>query len=686
MPELLLEVGCEELPASFVRSAYTDLATNLKELLVEHNLLSPESKIQCLGTPRRLIVSVDAVIPQQPDSEKEQRGPALSAAFDPSGSPTPALIGFCKGAGVDVSEITKDDKYVWVKKQIKGQAATQLLTEILPKAIRNLSFEKSMRWGSGKMRFARPIRWILSRFDGQVVQFQLESISSGGTSRGHRFYADVAFEATNFDNLLTGLRKHLVEPDPELRKQRILSQAVVSGGTALVDPNLLDENVFLTEWPAVVHGKFPEHYLSLPRPVLIMAMAKHEKMFPVVDGEDKISNDFLFVRNGGENDTVKKGNEWVLGARFNDARFFYNSDTKHNLDHFLEKTETIMFGRDLGTVFQRSKRLEAACVKIAEATQASKTEVMHAGMSGKYAKADLSTGLVGELPALQGVIGAEYGARENFPADVLFALSTQYDPSKVASGGSGEERTALRLILADQIDKMAGYFALGHEPKGSSDPYGLRRSATYIIDTCWKWELLNFDLKGLFDSALNHYIDQGILKVGASLPWASIEALFTGRYQALLSDIGDDVREAATATSQLLNPRKVKFQSQVCEEIKADADLVQATTRVLNLVASAESKGETLDPTKAGSNLNAPEGEALLKIVEAAEPAAMASYQAEDVKGLASALKPLTPAINAFFEAQMIMVEDLSVRASRLGLLKKIAEVVLMAGDLSKIR
>lgn len=688
MPELLLEVGCEELPASFVERAYNDLEAKLMQRLGEENLLEEGASSQSLGTPRRLIVCIQGVKAQQPDTEKTQRGPALAAAYNAAGEPTPALLGFCKGAGVEVSAVTKDEKYVWVTKLVKGQSAEQLLAEILPASIRSIQFDKSMRWGAGKMRFARPIRWILALFDGKGVPFQVETVTSGTTSRGHRFYANQDFPVSSFSDLMTKLAEHKVEPSKDKRRERILSEALRSTGKPILSEALVDENVFLTEWPDAVHGEFKESFLNLPRPVLITAMAKHEKMFPVEDNAGNLVNQFVFIRNGGEDATVKAGNQWVLNARFNDAQFFFNEDKKKTLDDFLEKTQNLMFGRDLGTVRQRTSRLEELIKLVSDATGADANEKELARKAARYALADLSTGLVSELPALQGVIGAEYAARENFPAEVVAALANQYDPSKVAGTATAAERTSYRLILASQIDKLTGYLALGQLPSGSSDPYGLRRSASQLIEIAWAWPEFNQDLSSLFDAATRLYKDQSILPADAVAPLDALRGLFSSRYEALLGNFSASIRQAATGEgANLLAPRSIRFRCEVLDAVGGDENLVQTATRPLNLVSSAKSKGSELAPFGPALReaIDSAEGAALFDRIQTDGATFQAAVESENRDEVARLLQSWIAPINAFFDSTMIMAEDPKVRASRLGLLNRIASLLGLVGDFSKL-
>lgn len=688
MPELLLEVGCEELPASFVRKAYTDLAEAVTQSLKEAGVLGPSSKTQTLGTPRRLIVSVTDLIDRQADSVKEMRGPSLKAAFDDAGEPSKALLGFCRGQGVEVADLRKDDQYVWADKRIEGRPTAEILTELLPKAIRGLSFDKTMRWGSSRMRFARPIRWMLGAFGGEAVSFEIEGVASGLESRGHRFYAPDAFKATTFDQLISELRARKVEPDAEIRKQMILDGAkAVAGGTPELPEALVDENTFLTEWPTPIQGSFRDDYLELPDPVLVTAMAKHEKMFPVRDADGKLTKHFVFVRNSGETDTVRKGNEWVLNARFNDARFFFDEDKKSNLDGFLEKTSGILFQEKLGTVRQRAERLQNLAKIVAQQTGANAAEIELAGKAGLYAKADLSTGLVSELASLQGIIGGEYARQEGFAQEVAWAIGTQYDPAKNASPSDAKGRTAVRLLIADQLDKLAGYLGLGLAPSGSSDPFGLRRAASILIDAAWNWpgDLPSYGT--LLTAALEEFAKQGV-QLDAAAAQASIQDVFVSRYTTQLSEARHDVLEAAILGDSLL-PKTVRFRVGLVTELAKDEAFVQTLTRPLNILVGPSKKGIPFAKENAlasvdGARLDSKEGEALLAVLKGQSEAITKAAASLD-SAVLSMLRNLAGPINQFFEAAMVLVEDENVRYARLSLMQATVDQILLAGDVSKL-
>lgn len=690
MAEFLLEVGCEELPASFVEKAYTDLATTLSSQLNELGVL--DSEPVTYGTPRRLIVSFPSLKDRQEDSVKVQRGPSLSAAFDVNGEPTKALLGFCKSQGVEVGELRKDDQYVWVTKNIAGRPTNELLAELLPKTILGLQFEKSMRWGVANTRFARPIRWVLAAFGGQKVEFQLEDVHSALISYGHRFYAPDSFEAKTLDALLKSLRDRFVEPDPSLRKEKILKEThAVASGQPEIHEGLLDENTFLCEWPTAISGTFPESYLELPEPVLVTAMAKHERMFPIRDTNGKLTNQFVFIRNSGDDETVRRGCEWVLGARFNDARFFYEQDQKLKLADFVAKTQGVVFQAQLGSVFQRIERLAGLSEVVAKMTGANSEESEYARLAGSLAKADLSTGLVSELSSLQGVIGAEYAKREGVVQPVTYAIARQYNLAD-ASATTVEGRTAIRLCIADQLDKLAGYLGLGLEPTGSSDPFGLRRSVTILIDCANRWTGFIPPYDQLLEQAFAEYRKQGH-DLNESGAYAALMDIFSGRYPALFDGFSKDILEAAMLREmrwELTMPRSVKFRANVLKELVQDENFLQTATRPINIVSAAKKKGIEYgweDPLSIvdDSKLASSEGSALLAKLRAQEETVFKAAREENTGELLDSLKSLVSPLNAFFDNTMVMSEDAEERYHRLTLAHAAALQLLSAGDFTKI-
>ncbi len=676
MPELLLELGMEELPASFVERAFGQLRDEICRRLTEAHLTHGETA--ALGTPRRLLICVQNVAAQQPDRTEENRGPALKSAYDADGYPTKALEGFCRGQGVSTDSLRKDDMYVWATKHIAGRPASEVLAEILPASIRALTFDKSMRWGANRMRFARPIRWILAAFDGAHVPFSVETVASGLKSRGHRFNAAEEFEASTWDSLLAELRSRQVEPDPEVRRELIVRQAkAVASGTPEMTDALIDENVYLTEWPRALEGEFKPDFMVLPEPVLITAMAKHERFFPVRGEDGKLTNRFISIRNGGEEATVRSGNAWVLNARFNDAKFFFDEDQNSTMDDFLAKTERMLFQEKLGSVRQRSDRLCSLAAWIWDWTGGEASGKADAAQAGLYLKADLSTGLVSELASLQGVIGGEYARTAGMSDAVCGAIATQYAPERANSD------VARCAIAADQLDKLAGYLGLGLAPTGSSDPYGLRRAVTVLIDLSLSWPSATQSWLGAFAQSFDIYAGAGH-SLDRERAEASLAEIFAGRYKALMPEARYDLLEAAVRADDreaLSNPRAVRLRLLALQELSADPAFVQTATRPLNIVAAAEKKGMVVPDQLMLDALDSAEGTALADALAQSEAPLMSALLAEDPTGIAEALRGLSAPINAFFDSTMVMVDDARVRNARLALLKQAGQQLLQAGD-----
>lgn len=682
MPHLLFELGCEELPAGSVQRASEALAKAIADRLTA---LSVEfGAVHRFNTPRRLIVAVDEVSARQPDQKKEARGPMAKSAYDAEGHPTKALEGFLRGQGASLDEVRVENDYVYVTRNIPGRPTSEILTELLPEAVRSLTFDKTMRWGSGRMRFARPIRWILASFDGAHVPFEIEGVASGLESRGHRFKSPAAFTATDLAGLLAGLRERSVEPDPAVREKRVREQAVrvaeTIGGVPTLTDALVDENVHLAEDPICHVGHFAEGFLELPEPVVVTAMAKHERFFPVRNAEGALVNAFVSVRNSGDEATVRAGNEWVLNARLNDARFFYDEDRTKTLDDFLAKTEAMAFQDKLGSVRQRADRLADLCALIATGTGANDEETGYAAQAGLYAKADLSTGLVGELASLQGVVGGYYARREGLADPVCWALQTQYDHARTLNPNCEGARTAQRLILADHLDKLAGFLGLGLAPSGSSDPFALRRAGAVLVEVAWNWDAVS-DLSGWFRHALALYREQGFALDEPQATQVFGEVL-NGRYELMLEQPYDAV-QAALGSGDLMAPRLVKFRAQVAAALKSERALVTTLTRPVNIAKAAEQKGQMPDaPTF--SKIDSVEGEELLAHAEKAR-LVLDQDLGHAVEQTLQALRALEGPTNRFFDSTMVMAEDSGVRASRLSVVRAVRDQVVRVADITQL-
>jgi glycyl-tRNA synthetase beta chain len=698
MPDLLLELGTEELPASSVERAYTEMAAKVVDDLISLSILKLGVVPIAMGTPRRLIVAISGIDPRQPDSTKEMRGPGIKSAYDSNGQPTQALLGFCRGQGIEPSELRNDGQYVWATKRLKGAAAVDILAELLPKVIRSLTFDKTMRWGSGKMRFARPIRWIVALLDTEVVPFNLEGVDTSNLSHGHRFYSPGPFEVSSLESLLAGLRERGVEPNPASRREMIEARLPIESGDFPEIPEaLLDENVFLTEWPTPILGRFSEPFLSMPEPVLTTVMAKHERMFPVRDGDGKVTRKFIFVRNSGEAETVRKGCEWVLNARLNDAKFFFDEDARFSLDEFLERTKRIVFQEKLGTVYDRSTRLVALIDRIGfsggDPNDPSVIDELELGrLAARYAKADLSTGLVSELASLQGVIGGIYAKRAGLPDPVVHAITHQYETSAHREVVTQADRTAARLAMADQIDKLVGYLGIGLEPTGSSDPYGLRRAINVLIEIAWTWPEKLPDFAEYVQVSVETYRTGGIA-LDFSSTLTCFQRLFASRYPNLMPETRRDLLEASIQIDDRIEasaPQAVRFRASVLGELALNEFFVQTATRPLNILATAIKKDlefqiqGNLDAVS-HPKLDSPSGEQLYAVIESIEPSLEAAIDARNVEDCVSRLLALEAPINRFFEETMVMAEDPSVRYARLTVVKRASKLLFRVGDFRKI-
>jgi glycyl-tRNA synthetase beta chain len=639
------------------------------------------------STPRRLIVGIRGLPERQPEQERAARGPAVKDAYGPDGSPTKALTGFCRAQGADPSQVTVEGEHVWLRMKVPGRATMDLLPAILESAVRGVTFDKTMRWGHKSLRFSRPIRWVLAAFGGERVKMEIEGLASGLESRGHRHRFPEPFEAGTLDELVRGLRQRSVEPDPDVRSRAITEKALsCTHGRPDLAPELVEENAFLGEWPEPLEGEFPKEYLALPEPVLVTVMTKHERFFPVRDARGALTNKFVAVRHGGQEQVVREGNEWVLVARFNDAQFFYEDDSKSRLEDFLERTAGMTFQERLGTVRSRADRLADLAAFVAEWAGQDAAVQREASLAGRLAKADLASGVVGELDELQGVIGGIYARRDGLPEAVAVAIESQYDLTRLKELASRGANPAFCLAVADQADKLAGLLGAGFEPSGTSDPYGLRRAATALIELAWASPGPLPSLDGVFDRAFSGYHGQQVdLDTGHAR--AALLRLLSGRYEALLGNFRYDVRDGALAfPDRLTSPRRILFQAQALTLLSTDHGLVQTATRPVNIVRAAERKGIRIpesppDPESVGS----PEGAVLAESVARQSKAAKRAVESEDVAALAEALRPLAGPIDSFFESTLVMVEDARAREARLALLARAAETFGLAGDFTRI-
>ncbi len=493
---LLLEIGIEELPAGDLDGALAQLRELVPARMAEARL--DYGSVRVLGTPRRLAVLVEGMSPRQRPVEEMVKGPPVRVAFDGEGQPTKAALGFARKQGVRVDELTVQETdggaYVVALRREEGQAATEVLAALLPALIASLRFQRSMRWNGGGVAFSRPIRWLVALLGGDVIHFEFAGIPSGRTSRGPRPEGSPEFEIAQADDYLKQLVDHHIVADREERRaliaEHVAKLALSVGGHIPDDPALLDEVTNLVEQPTPLLGHFEETYLRLPADVLIAVMKKHQRYFPVAGDDGQLLPYFVAVRNGGEEhlDIVRHGNEEVIRARFADADYFYREDTQKPLEEFLPRLGTLTFQEQLGSMLDKTLRLEQLVVQLAEKVGLSDEETQIAERAAHLCKADLATQMVVELTSLQGVMGREYGIRSGEDTSVAAAIFEHYLP-RFAGDASPQSRPGLVVGLANRLDSLAGLFAVGLTPTGSADPYHLRRDALGLVQNLLAYQL-----------------------------------------------------------------------------------------------------------------------------------------------------------------------------------------------------
>jgi glycyl-tRNA synthetase beta chain len=682
--DLFLEIGCEEIPAGFIPKALADMELLLKRELESARLEYGE--IVTLGTPRRLVLAVKALAERQPDAELTAMGPAKSVAYDAQGKPTRAAEGFARGQGVDVASLklvaTEKGEYLAAVKSEIGRDTSELLTEMLPRLMSAIPFKKSMRWSDLEVKFARPIHWIVALFDGVVIPFSFGNIDSGSVSRGHRFMANTTFPVRDFAQYLQECERHFVIPDPAQRKEIIRREiarvAKLAGGNVLPDEGLLEQVTFLVEYPSAVAGSFSPDFLAVPREVLITSMREHQRYFSLVDDAGKLLPGFITINNTLTEDpsVVVKGNERVLRARLSDARFFFEEDKKIPLESRVESLKSVVYQAKLGTSYEKMERFRALAASLAAALNPA--VVAKVQRAATLCKADLVTGMVGEFPEVQGIMGREYALHAGENPEVANAIAEHYLPTQ-AGGELPASDIGAFVSLADKMDTICGCFSVGLIPTGSADPYALRRSALGVI---------NIILEKGYRRKLSCFIGEALDLLAAKMnrPQEDVQRdvleFFRVRFVNLLADrypgdvvdavvaLGfDDMVEALAKIAALAEFRK-----------RADfGPLAVAFKRVCNIVKEGEDT-----PVSAALFQDPAEGalHAALQSVSGTVGVAVASG---DYLAALSGIATLKDGVDLFFEKVMVMAEDERVRCNRLALLTGVARLFGQVADFARL-
>jgi len=680
---LLLEIGTEEIPAHAMPLILMQLKDLAEKSLQENRIKIGE--VQTLGTPRRISLLVKNVAENQADIEEEKRGPSTKIAFDADGKLTKAATGFARGQKVNPEDLITRDGYIYAVIRESGKATAEILKTLLPEIICKLNFPNNMRWGDLEFKFIRPLRWIVALYGEEVIPFDVANVHSGRISRGHRVLSQGEFLIDAADSYVATCEKNFVIVDQNQRRAMITAQieavAKERGGKAEISEELLEEVLYLVEYPTALSGEFEIKYLNLPPDAVITPMRDHQRYFPVKSADGKLMPIFITVRNGGRDylDIVQHGNERVLKARLEDAQFFFNEDRKKNLDEHRDKLKTVVFQESLGSMYEKTQRLVKLSEKISDllGDKISEAERQNAIRAAEISKADLVTGMVTEFTELQGVMGREYAKLDGETDEVATAIDEHYMPR--FAGDLQPKTTAGRILsLADKVDNIVATFSRGLVPTGSQDPFALRRQALGIVNMLTEaaWSI---SMTALVETALD------LLNVTDKVGREKLQSEFAEFMRLRLKNVlGDSTRYDVidAVLSDVDDIYAVTLKAQAIEQFMATPDAVkniQSFVRVSNLAK----KAETSEVEEGLIKLEAEQ--VLYKAFEAVNVVAGELIDKKDFIGALDALKKLSAPVDGFFDAVMVMDEDLKIRQNRLALLKSVDELFNRIANFGKL-
>jgi glycyl-tRNA synthetase beta chain len=685
--DLLIEIGTEELPPKSLRPLSDAFAQHVTEGL-QHAGLQHQA-ITAYATPRRLALLIKQLQTQQAGKTIERRGPALQAAFDAEGQPTPAALGFAKSCGVDINAVEKleTDKGAWLvfRAQQAGQTTAQVIPPLIQKALDALPIAKRMRWADRDAQFVRPVHWIVLLFGDEVIDCEILSVRSGRETRGHRFLQPMPIfipQPSEYEVLLESKGK--VIASFARRKQTILAQIEVvahsTGGRAIINDNLLDEVTAMVEWPTAVLGSFEPRYLSVPKEALISTMAANQRYFHLVDNKDQLLPHFITISNIEHADMsrVRTGNERVIRPRFADAEFFWNQDRRKTLASRHDELKTVLFQQKLGSLFDKTQRLISLAGEIAQLIGGDKLLVMRAA---ELCKCDLVSNMVGEFPELQGVMGRYYAAHDKEPGDVAAAIDEHYLP-RFAGDQLPVTRTGQALAIADRLDTLVGIFAIGEAPTGEKDPFGLRRAALGVLRILIEKKLL-LDLHPLLAHAAT--LQPAALKADKILDAVLEFILERMRAYYLQQGIRHDVLDAVKAlrpTSPADFDARVHAVTAFQNQPAAQA-LAAANKRISNIL---KKNPEPL-PSHVNTKLLQEAAEiALAESINKARQAVAPLLQQRNYPAALTQLAQLRDDVDRFFDGVMVMADDKALRLNRLALLANLRSLFLEVADISHLQ
>lgn len=684
MRDYLLEIGVEELPARYIDNAISQLANDFTKFL-DDNKLKYEG-IKTFSTPRRLAVFIKNLDDTQEDSIVEIKGPSAKIAFDESNNPTKALQGFMKSQGLTEKDIVVRDNYIYANKLVKARSLEEIFKENIPGFIKGINFPKNMKWGGKNLRFARPIRWLVSIYGAQVLSFDLEGIECSNITRGHRFLGSSSIIIDKPENYESLLRKNYVIADASERKNIIIREsnklAKEISGEIIADEDLLNELTNINEYPTPILGKIKEEHLELPNIVITTSMKEHLRFIPVYKDKTTLLPYFISIVNGTNKhkDVVVKGNQKVLGARLEDAKFFYNEDLKTNFSKLSEKLTGITYHEKLGSMKLRVERIEELVSKIGEQLDIAKESQEQLKRAAQLSKTDLLTHMVDEFSELQGIMGEIYAEKSGEDSLVATAIREQYKP-RFAGDSLPETTVGSILSIADKLDALAGMFAIGTVPTGSQDPFGLRRATLGIINIIRKnnWR---FSIKEAIKNALFIYVEYNSLVFDYDEVSKEIYNFILSRIKVILLEEGvryDFVDAILDSQDEdIFNIFKKAFELKEWFDESDRNKSVETFARLNNIAVKAESN------IFSSENFNDYEMQLFNSFSEIKENIEKSGNESNYKAILEEAVKLQEP-INNFLDNVLVFDENEAVKNNRLGLISTINGFMHTIIDFSKI-
>ena len=680
--DLLFEIGAEEIPAGFMPNILGQLKQLAETKLNDAHL--PFESIATYGTPRRLALIVKGLADTSAEISERHKGPSTSIAYDADGNATKAAIGFARGKGLDVADLVVEDGYIYAETKTAGVPAKDIVTDMLPQLITGLNFPKSMHWGNLDAKFVRPVRWLVALLDEEVIPVEFATVKSGNVTRGHRFLGADEITIKNAASYVDTLKENFVMVDQDARRELISKQlhdmAASKNASIVWDDDLLEEINYLVEWPTALCGGFEESYLALPDAAIITPMKDHQRYFPLVGQDGKLLPMFLTVRNGSDHsiEVVQAGNERVLRARLDDAKFFFNEDRKKPLIDRQDGLTKIVFQEGLGNLADKTERLLKLGRVFGEECGLHEDAAVVLERATELAKTDLTTGMVTEFTELQGVMGKEYALLDGESEEVAEAIFEQYLP-RFAGDVLPQTEAGKVLSIIDKVDNIVATFSRGLIPTGSQDPYALRRQTIGILNILLGSEW-NISLRPIFKASME------LLNVPAEKQdelLGQVEEFFTLRLKNIFLDreVPHHVIDLLLSNNELsVADAEGLVNALLVNRIDEDVELVQAYTRMYNLVKDVEYTGVNSDLLKEDAEKE------LFEAASKASEASSAAWEAGDYDAVVAVPATLVPAINKFFEDVMVMDKDEAIKANRLQLVRLAYSVMAIIGDISALK